>query len=820
MKPATFVQPRAVLPPLCLAIALATVTGAAQQRPATAAPLPAADPPALEGGLSTAVAQADRGRERHEQDERRERHEQRNAPEERGQRHRDDGDSRRAADDEHRGEQGEELEEVVVSAVIGTYYESTSQMASKMPMEIRDLASSLSIMNESAIRDRNAVALTDVFNYVVGATQSQGNINGFSFRGFPNTGSYTQNIQFDGLLGATLKKAATSAANVDSLEFLKGPNGVMYGQMNPGGLLNIVSKSPLERAQYGLRLSLGQYAGAFRSRAGDVFNLNFDATGPIAGSEKLFYRLVVDGGETPSSRPGNHSKSRSIYPSLMFKWSEDTSLLIKAEDSDDRRRQDDGVVPIFTGGTAFGPNATWTTAPLDTVYNNSDDWAHDYGSAIAAVFRTKVDDWNFRVQTRSVWHVDQVYEFTVNNANVYNPMAAFATPTTTLRRQFNNVKNGHRYNFADASVHRAFGPESFQHTILFGLSGGGEAFYNNRIAFGPNTTVAQAIALINPVIDLYSYPTTGIIGQRYEVTRQTMFGQYLADQIKVGDKLNISLGVRREMLKAYGADFHKEITPITGQAGIVYDVTPAIAVYGSWSESAKPQTTVSFNPQGGTDFPPESGEQFEIGAKIQSADANMNLTLAAYQITRTNVVVPSGTNFQANDPAVLSGLVVVGTPISRLDGKQRSRGYEIELQYQPMQNWQLQLGYAHSDAKILESLRNPASVGLNLANAPTDTGNFWTRYNIPNGRFAGLGFGGGVIYVGEAFAGDPTTAVYYLMPAWTRVDASAYYKWGRYDVALNIQNALDRRYIASAQSALTLNVGEQRKMTLSFGMKF
>ena len=98
--------------------------------------------------------------------------------------------------------------------------------------------------------------------------------------------------------------------------------------------------------------------------------------------------------------------------------------------------------------------------------------------------------------------------------------------------------------------------------------------------------------------------------------------------------------------------------------------------------------------------------------------------------------------------------------------------------------------------------------------------NLWTRYNIPSGRFKGLGFGGGMIHVGKAWAGDPTTTVYYRLKAWTRLDASAYYKWKNYDFALNIQNVLDKRYISSAQSAITLNVGEQRKATLSVGMRF
>ena len=109
------------------------------------------------------------------------------------------------------------LDEFKVTGKIDSYYQSTSSMASKLPMDLKELASSLSILNSSAITDRNAVILTDVVAYVVGATSSQNSVNGFSFRGFPNTGSYTQNIQFDGLMGATLKKGGSSASDRKSV---------------------------------------------------------------------------------------------------------------------------------------------------------------------------------------------------------------------------------------------------------------------------------------------------------------------------------------------------------------------------------------------------------------------------------------------------------------------------------------------------------------------------------------------------------------------------------------------------------------------------
>jgi iron complex outermembrane recepter protein len=717
------------------------------------------------------------------------------------------------------------LDEFKVSTTIDSYHQDTSSMATKLPTDLREIASSLSIMNATAITDRSAVTLTDVFNYVVGATQSQANINGFSFRGFPNTGSYTQNIQFDGLMGATLKKAASSAANVDSLEFLKGPNGVLYGQMNPGGLLNIVTKNPKEVRETYLRVTSGFYAGEFNSFGSKVTETaSLDTTGPAFNSQHLFYRLVVDGSSAPSSRPGNFDHSISIYPSLTYKWATETYFTVKMESSRDNRRQDDGVIPIFTNGTAFGTAATYYTAPLNTVYQDSKDTAVDYGRAISTFFHAQIgQDWTLRVQSRSVWHIDQVREFTVNNANVFSPTAKFATPSSLLRRQYNNVKNGHRYNYADANIYRSFGTDKFKNTVMVGVGGGGEAFYNQRIAFGPNLTAAQAITLINPVLDLVTaYPADGT-GATNQVTNQTALGEYFSDQVRIGERGHLSLGIRHDDQKVHGLDelkpasttFATEISAVTRQVGAVFDVTPAVSAYASWSQSVKPQTNIAFDVNGNSTFPPESGEQYEGGLKFEAPGKNLNLTLATYQIKRTNVVVASGTNF-----TVATGGAQVGQAISRLDGEQTSKGVEVEAQWQPLPNWQLQAGYAYSKATITQSLTNPTTVGDDLANAPRESGNIWTRYNVSSGGLKGLGFGTGIIYVGSAWAGDPTTTVYYPLKAWTRIDSSAYYKWKRYDFALNIQNLLDRRYISASQSALTLNVGEQRKLTFSIGTRF
>lgn len=727
------------------------------------------------------------------------------------------------------------LQQIVITS-IRTYHEGVSVMAAKLPMDTMDLPSSLSILNNSVIRDMEAVTLTDVTSYVTGATQSQNAINGFSFRGFTNTGSYTQNIEFDGLQGATLKKASLSAADVEAIEFLKGPNSILYGQMNPGGLLNIITKNPLEVTRYSLRSSIGVYAGDYAGGAPLTKDLVLDATGPVAGSRHLLYRMIVDGSSEPNSRIGNHDAGISIYPSLTYKWSDTTYLTVKGEDSHDQRRMDDGLIPIFDGPSvlvpvkgkltktaAYGPTAQMYTAPTNTIYNNTSDWAKDYGQAFSTFFTTEFDQWTLNFQSRSVWHVDQTNEWTINNANVYYPTSQYAVPTSLIRRQFNNVRNGHRYNYADLNLNRTFGSDRFSDTVLIGAGGGAEGFFNSRRAFGPNATVAQAVTLIDPTLDQYGYPPLGTSASVDQV-RQSALGEYLSNQIKIGDLFNISFGVRHDLLRTHGVNllqptstrFWHQISPVTKQVGIVYHVVRAVSLYGDYSESVKPQTTIAYDQYGNSNFPAEGGTQYEGGVKFENARKNLNLSLALYHIDRTNVVVPSGTNF-----TVAIGNAIVGQAISRLDGKQTSKGVEAEFQWQPIANWQLQGGYAYDHAYIAQSVTNPFTIGSQLVNAPRNSANFWSRYNVPQGRLIGLGFGLGLVYVGQQWAGDPTTTRYYLLPSWTRVDGAIYYKLSRrYDLALNIHNLLDKHYIQGAESANDLIPGEQRLITLSFGARF
>ncbi len=687
-------------------------------------------------------------------------------------------------------------------------------MASKIPMDVKELSSSLQILNSTAIADRNAVMLPDVFGYLVGAVQTQQSINGFTFRGFPNTGTFTQNIETDGLMGQTLKKGASSAADVDRLEFLKGPNSVLYGQMHPGGLLNIITKSPEETAATTVRTSVGTYAGKY-STFGDktLADVTLDTTGPVGRSRHLFYRLVVDAADSPPSRPGDTNRLLSFYPSFTYRWNSLTSLTVKFESSQDRRRQDDGMVPIFTNGVAFGENAQWYTAPLNTVYEEPSDLGRDRGAAAALFFNTMIGGWHFRLATRSVWHVDYNHELSVNNKSVYFPKAQFATPGTVLKREYLLQINGHRYNYFDANAYHRFGPANFTNTVLVGVGGGGEYSDNQRYAFGPN--VSTTIPLIDPILGQTPYPPDGTKALS-STNSITSLGEYVSDQMKIRDRLHVSMAVRHDRQLTHGQNIFPRsayasqiVRSTTGQFGVVYDLTQRLSAYASWSQSVLPNAVTHVDETGESNLPPEKGLQYEGGLKFETPDHTFYGSIDGYYINRSNVQVATGRTFPTN-----------GEAIWRVDGEQHSEGVEVELQWHPVPYWQVQAGTALGKAFIAASDKNPETIGTDLINAPRVTANFWTRYNIPTGNLKGLGFGLGVVYVGKQWAGGASTPIYFVLPAWTRVDAAVYYKWRRYAFYLNVSNLLDKQYISSSQSSLTLNPGETRTITFAVTTKF
>ena len=153
------------------------------------------------------------------------------------------------------------------------------------------------------------------------------------------------------------------------------------------------------------------------------------------------------------------------------------------------------------------------------------------------------------------------------------------------------------------------------------------------------------------------------------------------------------------------------------------------AAYFNYSQSFQP--AAGTNPDG-EGFEPVRGEGYELGAKLDPFKGRLLATLALYQITKENVLNPDPlrANFQVQT------------------GQERSRGLELEVQGTILPGWNVIGAYAWTDARVTKDT-NPARVGREKPNVPEQAASLWSRYTFQGGALKGLGFGGGLFYVGE-----------------------------------------------------------------------
>jgi iron complex outermembrane recepter protein len=690
------------------------------------------------------------------------------------------------------------MDAFTVTTSLGRYIDSTTN-AMKVPVAQLDLPFTVQGLNASFLQDVRTTRLEDSFGYVTGLTKQGPSANAFTLRGFAAAGSNLQSIQLDGLPGPPSRWSSPPTINVERLEVLKGPTSVLYGQANPGGLLNIVTKSPKETRQSSLSTFLSTYDGQ-TSGFGDAvsWSASLDSTGAIDSAKHLLYRAIVSYEDTNSFRDYYYARNKYFYPSLTYRWTTDTSVTVKGEYVRETRQANDGLAVPFLN-VAFLP-------PINVDYSPPDGTAADSGESLSTQFQTRLlDRWTLRAAYRTAWHTDTNRYFETSGSTVTS-----ATPykNSTIPHRFRADDNSRRYNFLDANIFGEVGSAEVTHTLIAGINGGKEWFDANRLALGP---------LVNPV-NLYvsvpdvptAYPTT-LAGPQDSKTTSWTYGYYMADQIKIGKYWNAALGWRYSEQDAYQwvVQTAKQSKPSGSKsvpsAGLVFHPAGWFSLYGSYCEGFKPQAPGSVDANDNQNFPPETSEQIEGGIKLDALDHNLSGSVGVYRIKKENVLTASGTNTPA------------GNPISNLSGLQESQGLELGLAYLPKPNWQVQVGYTYIDARVKTS-STKTIVGAQLDNTSHNSGNLWTRYNVPRGALKGLGIGFGAIYASQRQAiitNVPTARL--QLPGYTRLDLGIYYRTKRTDYALNASNLLDRTYVVGAipGGPDRLSPGDPRKLTFS-----
>ena len=712
------------------------------------------------------------------------------------------------------------LDTLTVTTTVGTYREATTTAGSKTPMNTQDVAGTVQVLNASFIADKQARSLEDLYPYIVGMTRESTAASGFALRGFSNnfTDTMLNNIQFDGLPGGASRFGSPSTANVDRVEVLKGPSSVINGVMDPGGIINIISKQPSARPAHSVLVTLASFAGQGSALGRDLSLMTtLDTTGPLDGKERWLYRFIASYEDLSGFRQFDFGRNYYLYPSLTYRFNPSTEITLKTELNRQRRHasQDTFLAAPFRLIANVPSDHTLSyTDRSDTEY----DRANTFNLALSHRFENR---WILKLNIRTVQHGD-------GRALPESHRLLSASPVedSAIVQRYRNSINTRRYAYYDLNVRGETGPEIFQHTLLLGLSAGYEA-HDFRRLFAVN--LPGAISVYHPIHDTrpkpYELGVADITDNQPQdaVSKYYNYGAYVSDQMRIGRHWRASAGLRYEYydMRYYDAALLKRTAMVVnpGQTnqprvpvsslGLVYQPGERASLYASYSQSFKPtppQSAPLPTPEhpAADILPSEKASQFEVGTKLDLLDRKLEFLLSLYDIKRRGATQVIPLLYDAVTNAYLFRQT-----------SQESQGAELSVNYQPKPYCQMQVGYSFDDAKFTDSA-DPIVLGARVPNAPRHSANFWGRGNVPGGSLRGFGLGLGLIYTGERpglLSNIPANSM--LIPANFRLDLALYYQWKHGDVGLNVTNVLDKSYIASADNELDVVPGSPRKVTVS-----
>lgn len=671
---------------------------------------------------------------------------------------------------------------------VGSYQPPTSSAIMRSQVPILEIPQAINVVPAQVIEDQAPRNLDDALSNVSGITQGN-NFGGTSDtvmkRGFGD--NRDGSIMRDGM---PIVQGRSLNATTERVEVLKGPASLLYGIQDPGGVINVVSKRP-QLQQYNALTLRGSTYGAGKNGSGG----GLDSTGAL-GDSNFAYRLVLDHEDEDYWRNFGTQRETLVAPSLAW-LGEDTQVLVAYEHRE--------FLYPFDRGTAISnvtnhPLNIPSTRRLDEPFNNMEGRSDLYR---LEVDHQLSDDWKAHFGysfNRETYDASQVRVTAVNDAK------------GTLSRSLDGTRGAISSDrFATVSLEGKVQLGGLQHDVLVGVDDEFRKVYRADLIRGARTTFSY----VDPVYGEVEEGTAVSDENSAQTDKLRSNSLFFQDSIHLDEHWILVAGARYQQYDQYagrGRFFHAN-TDTSGQAwvprvGLVYKVDDTLSLYGSYTESFKPNSSIAPLTGGlvlDGSIAPEEGKSWELGAKLDLPGA-ITGTVALFDITKRNVLVA---NFDTN----------TGETAYSNAGEVRSRGLEMDLTGQLSERWSLIGSYAYTAAEVTQ---DPELTGNRLQNVARHTGSLSAVYDVGS-LFGGdrLRVGAGARHVGER-AGNAEND--FELPAYTVADAFATYET-RMDehkvrFQLNVKNLFDKTYYSSAVNRYFVAVGESRQVSLSSTLEF
>lgn len=642
---------------------------------------------------------------------------------------------------------------------VGGYVAKMSATASKTGTPILETQQSISVITRDQIEAQGVQTLGEALNYTAGVIgQPYGSDPRFDS---PIVRSF-DGRQMQYLNGLRMMRTAGAPPveiyGLERIDVLRGPASVMYGQGNPGGIINQISKRP-RFENFG---EVGTQVGSY-----DNYGAFFDLGGGIPNHDDFAYRLTGLARNAGAQTDHLDNDRYFIAPALTWAPDEDTSLTILTSVQHDNPSTPSGLPPqyvnvdsgfrlprdFYVGDQSFDDSSrTLTNIGYEFEHRLNETWMFRQN------FRYSNLDWDYQALGMSV--------------------SGLGADGRTLARNATFQDEGLNTFNVDNNLTAEFLTGAVEHKVLLGLD---YRYFDNNVR--TRFFRATALDVLDPV---YGGPIS-LISPTLDTTVDsdlTQVGLYIQDELAY-ENWRATLGLRQDWASSSGTSLNgltdvsrsldQDDQKLTGRAGLSYLFYNGIAPYVSYSTSFEPVIGANAD---GDPLKPTTGEQWEAGIKYQPEVWKGFFAASLYDLKQKNV---------------LRTVAGVSTQIASVHVK----GVELEGVFSLTDGLDLRAAYTYTDARIDEDGLND---GNRVENVPRNATSLWLKYTFQEGAaLEGLGIGGGIRYVGQRY-GNPANTEAYNLDGVTLFDAALTYSKNGFKGSLNFQNIGDEKYVASCGS--------------------
>jgi len=649
--------------------------------------------------------------------------------------------------------------------------------ATRTNTPILDSSQSIQVIPQQVLEDQQVIRLDEALRNVSGVTFGGTNLGRsleFGIRGFDEAPIIRNGFrQFGGDI-------IPETANLERVEVLKGPSSVLFGEIEPGGLINLVTKKPTGETFYRVETQFGNRS---------LISPSIDFSAPLTEDGDVSYRLNALYRSSDDIQDVDENIERFfISPVVTWKIGENTDLNLELEYLNEDR-------PPSFGIPAIGDEIA--DIPFDQITNEPDDFSEEEFLSVG---------YDLEHRFNENWKLRNAFRFTEQTASleVAFPFEIDEETGTAFRFFASQPQDGESYSL-QTSTEGKFATGKIDHELLFGLDLNlAEDNFNKQTRLDLETPLE--LDLFNPIYGQTPRPdsdTLPFIEDRAIETRR--LGIFAQDRVAFGEKFFLLAGLRYDTVEQILTDnleqteVSETYDSVVPRVGVVYKPIEPVSLYASYSQSFTPNDEDTTSE--GQLLEPEEGEGFEFGVKSEFLKGKLFTTLAYFNIDKQNVAT--------EDPEDGFSSVVTG--------EQSSQGIELDVAGEILSGWNVIASYAYINTEVTED--DLIEVGNRLFNAPENSASLWTTYQLQQGNLEGLGFGLGFNFVGER-EGDLENS--YTLDSYFLTNAALFYDRNKYRVGLNFKNLFDVDYIAGASEPRERgnNRGEPFTVIGSFSYEF